>query len=67
MKPFRHWVHQKINAPSISGLDNGILALKGGDLDEEMREIKAPYQEVNLSGYFEEDFFETKKLVFIPY
>ena len=67
MKPFRHWIHQKLNAPRIPGLDNGILALKGGDLDEEMREIKAPYQEVNLTEYFEEDFFETKKLIFVPY
>jgi len=67
MKPFRHWVHQKINASRIEGLDNGILALKGGDLDEEMREIRAAYQEINLNEYFEEDFFETKKLIFVPY
>lgn len=67
MKPFRHWVHQKLNAPRITGLDNGILALKGGNLDEEMREIKAAYQEVNLSDYFNEEFFETKKLIFVPY
>jgi 16S rRNA (guanine527-N7)-methyltransferase len=67
MKPFRHWVHQKIGAASIPGLDNGIIALKGGDLDEEMREIKAAYQEIALSTFFEEDFFETKKLIFVPY
>ncbi|UTW67169.1 16S rRNA (guanine(527)-N(7))-methyltransferase RsmG [bacterium SCSIO 12643] len=67
MKPFRHWVHQKINAPRIEGVNNGILALKGGDLDEEMREIRSAYQEVNLNAYYEEDFFETKKLIFVPY
>ncbi len=67
MKPFRHWVHQKLDAPRLSGLNNGIYALKGGDLDDEMREIKAPYQEIALSDYFEEDFFETKKLIFVPY
>lgn len=67
MKPFRHWVHQKINAPRIEGLDNGILALKGGDLDEEMREVRTAYQEISLSEYFAEDFFETKKLIFVPY
>jgi 16S rRNA (guanine527-N7)-methyltransferase len=67
MKPFRHWVHQKLNAPRISGLDNGIIALKGGDLNEEMSEINAPYQEIDLTTYFEEDFFETKKLIFVPY
>jgi 16S rRNA (guanine527-N7)-methyltransferase len=67
MKPFRHWVHQKLNAPYIDGFSNGILALKGGDLDDEMREIKAPYQEIDLTNYFEEVFFETKKLIFVPY
>ncbi len=67
MKPFRHWVHQKLDAERIPGLSNGIYALKGGDLDAEMQEIKAPYQEINLADYFEEDFFETKKLVFVPY
>ena len=67
MKPFRHWVHQKLDAERLPGLSNGIYALKGGDLDEEMREIKAPYQEISLTDYFEEDFFETKKLIFVPY
>lgn len=67
MKPFRHWVHQKLDAERIKGIDNGIYALKGGDLEDEMREIKAPYQEIGLSAYFEEDFFETKKLIFVPY
>lgn len=67
MKPFRHWVHQKINAPRIQGIDNGILALKGGDLNGEMREIRSAYQEVDLKDYFQEDFFETKKLIFVPY
>jgi len=67
MKPFRHWVHQKLNAPYLPGFSNGILALKGGDLDDEMSEIKAPYQEICLTDYFTEDFFETKKLIFVPY
>lgn len=67
MKPFRHWVHQKLEAERIPNFTNGIYALKGGDLDDEMKEIKAPYQEIALSTYFEEDFFETKKLIIVPY
>ena len=67
MKPFRHWVHQKLDADKIPNLNNGIYALKGGNLDLEMREIKAPYQEIPLSTYFDEEFFETKKLIFVPY
>lgn len=67
MKPFKQWVHNKINATPLDGLANGIVALKGGDLDEEMAEIRTPYQEVSLNQYFKEEFFETKKLIFVPY
>ena len=67
MKPFKHWVHQKITNDFISGLDTGIIALKGGDLEEEMAEIKTAYQEVPISTYFEEPFFDTKKVIYIPY
>lgn len=44
---------------------NGIIALKGGDLKEELSEVKKPYQQKILSSYFKEDFFETKKLLYI--
>lgn len=44
---------------------NGIIALKGGDLKEELSEVNKPYQQKKLSSYFEEEFFETKKLLYI--
>jgi 16S rRNA (guanine527-N7)-methyltransferase len=65
-KEFHQWVHQKAKKKSIHDRDNGILYLKGGDLDEELSELKRPYQLYNLSDYFKEDFFETKKVVFVP-
>jgi 16S rRNA (guanine527-N7)-methyltransferase len=40
-----------------------IYYLKGGDITEEMQELRRPYQEVELSAYYKEDFFETKKVV----
>ena len=66
MKEFYGWVNSKTNAESKNSLDNGILYLKGGDLDEEMNELKRPYSIYNLSDYFKEEFFETKRVVYVP-
>ncbi len=66
MKEFYGWVRNKAKAESKHPLDNGILYLKGGDLEEEMRELKRPYSEYDLTKYFEEPFFETKKVIYVP-
>lgn len=66
LKEFYGWVHQKVKDKSIHELDNGILYLKGGDLEEELAELKKPYSLYSLSDYFKEDFFETKKVVYVP-
>ncbi len=66
MKEFYGWVNNKIKDDSTHTLDNGILYLKGGDLDEEMNELKCPYSVYNLSDYFNEEFFETKRVVYVP-
>lgn len=66
MKEFYGWVHNKIKKDSVHALDNGILYLKGGDLDEEMGQMKRPYSLYDLTKYFEEEFFVTKKIVFMP-
>ena len=66
LKEFYYWVNKKVKKKSIHTLYNGILYLKGGDLDEEMAELKMPYQLFNISDYFQEDFFETKKIVYVP-
>lgn len=66
MKEFYGWVNNKIKDDSTHTLDNGILYLKGGDLDEEMNELKCPYSVYNLSDYFKEEFFETKRVVYVP-
>jgi 16S rRNA (guanine527-N7)-methyltransferase len=66
MKEFYGWVSKLIKSRSHHALDNGILYLKGGDLDQELNEMKKPYSLYDLTEYFEEEFFETKKVVFIP-
>lgn len=66
LKEFYGWIHQKTKAESIHALDNGILYLKGGDLEEELAELKRLHQVYDLSDYFKEEFFETKKVVYVP-
>ena len=66
MKEFYGWVRNKVKPDSEHSLDNGILYLKGGDLDEELDELKKPYSLYALSDYFKEDYFETKKVVYLP-
>jgi len=66
IREFYGWVNQKVKEESIHDLDNGILYLKGGDLEEELGELKRPHSLYNLSDYFTEEFFETKKVVYVP-
>lgn len=57
MRTFYHWVHQQLKPGAT------MLYLKGGDIAEEMKELKKPYEVFDLSDFFKEDFFETKKVV----
>ncbi len=66
MAPFYEWVKDKIAADSKHPLYNGILYLKGGDLQEEMVESKLNYALYELDKYFDDPFFETKKVVYVP-
>ena len=65
MDRFVPWVEQKISPNHIHERSNGILYLKGGDLTEELAPF--PKAEIfNLLNHFEEPFFETKKVVYLP-
>ena len=63
MKKFRNLVKGKISSNNTNVLNNGIIYLKGGDLKEEMMNIS--HQIFNISDYFTEDFFDTKKIVYL--
>jgi len=62
---FIKWVENKIKRENRNTLKNGILYLKGGDLEAELAPLKNKCQVFNLSDYFEEEFFETKKVVHV--
>jgi 16S rRNA (guanine527-N7)-methyltransferase len=65
MPEFLRWVRGKLKKENIHELPNGILYLKGGDLSEELKGIKHHIKIYNLSDYFQEEFFETKKVVYV--
>ena len=64
-KPFYGWVKDKISKKSFNDIPNGILYLKGGDLSDEMNELGKAYKIFELNEYFDEAFFETKKVVVV--
>lgn len=65
MPAFLTWTKGKIKKKGINDLPNGILYLKGGDLSEELSPVKQTYTIHDLKKIFEEDFFETKKVVHV--
>ncbi len=67
MANFYPWVKNKIRKEDLNEFPNGILYLKGGEVDEEMEELGKSYVVYHLEDYFKEDFFETKKVVYMPW
>jgi len=65
MPTFVHWVKGKIKKDSQHERRNGILYLKGGDLEEELKTYRNA-EIINLTDYFDNDFFVTKKIVYLP-
>ena len=56
---------KRIRENSFNDLSNGILYLKGGDFEEEIRDFKDKISIYNIPDFFEEEFFETKKLIYM--
>jgi len=65
MPDFVSWIKDKTKKTNKHELKNGILYLKGGDLTEELKNFPKA-TEYNLSDFFEDEFFETKKVVHLP-
>lgn len=63
---FVPWVRKNIAKKQINAMPNGIIYLKGGDLQEETKPFKRNIFIKDLSGYFTEEFFKTKKVVHLP-
>lgn len=65
METFVRWVNYKTIKKNQHKLTNGILYLKGGDLSEELAEYPTA-EVIPLKSFFEEEFFETKSVVYLP-
>ena len=65
---FIPWVNTKFKSKNNNAIRNGILYLKGGDLQEELNEAKLKYKPTlyKIPDFFEGDFFETKQVVYVP-
>ncbi|WP_421827243.1 16S rRNA (guanine(527)-N(7))-methyltransferase RsmG [Larkinella sp.] len=66
LQPFLGWVRYKILKTGNNKLRNGVLYLKGGDVSEELAEVQEKHRIYELSTYFDEPFFETKKVIYLP-
>ncbi len=65
LKDFDPWVRGKFKKQSGNKLPNGILYLKGGDLDQEIKESGLKVQQYHLKDHFTEEFFETKQVIYV--
>lgn len=65
LKDFYPWVKGKFNKDSKNTLPNGILYLKGGDLTQEIKYSNLAVKQYYLKGYFTEEFFETKQVIYV--
>lgn len=57
---------KNISADQHNALPNGLISLKGGDLQSDLGNLAARSEVVDIAGWFKEPFFETKKLVYTP-
>jgi 16S rRNA (guanine527-N7)-methyltransferase len=65
MPSFLNWTKGKISTENRNALPNGILYLKGGDLSEELKPVQQPVKIFDLKEFFNEEFFDTKKVVHV--
>lgn len=65
MPAFLPWTKNKFLKKNKNTFPNGILYLKGGDLTEELAGVKQSIKQFPLSDYFSEEFFDTKKVIYV--
>ncbi|MCH5319740.1 MAG: 16S rRNA (guanine(527)-N(7))-methyltransferase RsmG [Paramuribaculum sp.] len=58
-------VIKNISRNQFNSIPNGLICLKGGELEGEIQEIHHPFMEINISDYFSEEYFSTKKIIYV--
>jgi 16S rRNA (guanine527-N7)-methyltransferase len=59
------WTKDKLSTDNFNDLSNGWICLKGGDLADELTKVKKHIRTYPISDWFKEDFFETKKVIYV--
>lgn len=59
------WTKDKLETDSKNDLPNGWICLKGGDLTDELSKVKKHIRSYDIADWFKEDFFETKKVIYV--
>lgn len=67
LSQFTGWVRCKVSDAHYHKLHNGILYLKGGDLTEELAPFKKKVRTWDISDFYTEEFFQTKKVIYLPF
>jgi 16S rRNA (guanine527-N7)-methyltransferase len=62
---FVGWVGKLINPDGFNDIPNGIIYLKGGDIEDEIRQFGENVRVQEVSGYFEEECFRSKKIIYL--
>ncbi|MHC1705611.1 MAG: 16S rRNA (guanine(527)-N(7))-methyltransferase RsmG [Tenuifilaceae bacterium] len=62
----KNWVNNLIKPGGYNQLPNGIIALKGGDLKEELAPFRKILEKWEINNFFEEEYFREKSVIFIP-
>lgn len=57
---------KNITKEQINSMPNGLICLKGGELQHELSAFRNKVVVINLKDHFKEDFFDTKKVVYVP-
>jgi 16S rRNA (guanine527-N7)-methyltransferase len=66
LSQFMGWIRGKVSRSLYHKLHNGVLYLKGGDLTQELAPFRKKAHLYDISDFFEEPYFETKKVIHIP-
>lgn len=59
-------IRKNIKPVSVNRYANGLICLKGGDLDEECQGVREPVIDYPVTEFFNDPYFETKKLIYVP-
>jgi 16S rRNA (guanine527-N7)-methyltransferase len=64
LNKFLPWVENHISKTSFNDMPNGMIFIKGGDLTEEIKEVKYKFKVHDISEKFKDEFFETKQILY---